>query len=138
MARLSSKIEIWKSIPGDPDGAGLKILHLKPGEIHKIESETSHWVGKSVDESFASELHYKPIIQLRKLRMAALTGWRGFYGVDGESLECTTKFKELYLDEDPVLGEGDDAKKLSEWIDQFRKEIADSLKPQEEQAEGNS
>lgn len=137
MARLSAKIEVWKKIPGDPDGAELKILHLKPGEVQKIEAETSHWVGKAVDDNFASELHYKPTVQFRKLRMAALVGWRGFYGVDGEPLECTAKFKELYLDEDPVLGEGEDAKKLSEWIDQFRKELADSLKPQEEQLEGN-
>ena len=32
-----------------------------------------------------------------------------------------------------MLGE----KRLSEWIDEFRKQLADSMKPQEEEAEGN-
>ena len=137
MARLSAKIQDKFPIPGDEDGASLTIYHLKPGEIQKIEAETSKWIGKSVNDQFQSELEYQPTVQLRKLRLAALIGWRGFYDADGVEIECNARNKELFLNEDPVLGEGDDAKPLSLWIDQFRKELADRMKPQEEEAEKN-
>lgn len=135
MAKLTAKTQKWFTIPGDPDGAQLQILHLKPGEIQRIESETTRWLGKTVDEKFIPEFEYKPQQQLRRLRQTALVGWKGFYGVDGEELDCTPKFKDLYLDEDPSLGT--EELKLSEWIDKFRNELADSLKPQEEEAEKN-
>ena len=133
MAKLSAKVEKWFKIPGDEDGAELKILHLKPGEVQRIEADTSRWVGKSAGEDFVSELEYDPYGQLRRLRLAAVVGWKGFYGEDGEQLDCNAKNKELFMKEDPLLGE----KRLSEWIDDFRKQLADSLKPQEEEAEGN-
>ena len=133
MAKLTGKTERFFKIPGDEDGAEIKILHLKPGEIQRIEADTSRWVGKSSGEDFSSELEYNPYEQLRRLRLAAVVGWKNFFGLDGEHLDCTPKNKELYLKEDPMLGE----KRLSEWIDEFRKELADSLKPQEEESEGN-
>ena len=137
MAKLTAKHSEWKKIPGDPDGAELKILHLKPGEVQRIQAETSSWVGRAVNDQFENELHYKPITQARKFRMASLIGWKGFYGENGEQLECNAKNKDLWLDEDPVLGEGAEAKPLSAWIDQFRNEIAAELAPQEEQLEKN-
>ena len=133
MPKLSGKVEKWFAIPGDEDGAELKIVHLKPGEIQRIEADTSRWIGKSSGEDFASELEYNPFAQMRRLRLAAVVGWKGFYGLDGEVLECTQSNKELYLNDDPELG----GKRLSEWIDEFRKQLAASLRPQEEQAEGN-
>ena len=136
MAKLTAKIEKWFKIPGDEDGPELKISYLKPGEIQRIEADTSRWIGRATkDDDFTSELEYNPHSQLRKLRNASVVGWKGFYGSDGEQLECTTKNKELFLDEDPEMG--DEKKRLSEWIDTFRKSLADSLKPQEEEAEGN-
>lgn len=137
MARLSAKVQKSFKIPGDPDGASLTIYHLKPGEIQKIESETSKWIGKSVNDQFQSELEYQPTIQLRKLRLAALVGWKGFFDADGIEVDCNPRNKELFLNEDPLLGEGEEEKPLSLWIDQFRKELADSLKPQEEESEKN-
>jgi len=137
MAKLTAKVTKNFPIPGDSDNASLRIQHLKPGEIAAIESETSKWVGKSQGDNFASELQYDPTTQLRKLRTAAVIGWSGFYGLSGEELDCNNGNKMEFLKEDPILGEGEDAKRLSEWIDQFRKELADSLKPQEAQAEGN-
>ena len=133
MARLTAKVEKFFKIPGDEDGAELKILHLKPGEVNRIEADTSRWIGKASGDDFVSELEYDPHGQLRRLRLAAVVGWKNFYGEDGEHLDCNAKNKELFMKEDPLLGE----KRLSEWIDDFRKQLADSLKPQEEEAEGN-
>jgi len=137
LAKLTAKVIKNFPIPGDPDNAELRIQHLKPGEVAAIEAETSKWVGKSQGDDFASELQYDPTTQMRKLRTAAVVGWKGFYGLSGEELDCNNGNKMEFLKEDPMLGEGEDAKKLSDWIDQFRKELADSLKPQEAQAEGN-
>lgn len=137
MARLSAKITKTFKIPNDPDGTALTIYHLKPGEIQKLEAETSKWIGESVNDQFVSKLEYQPTVQLRKLRMAALVGWKGFYDADDIEAECNARNKELFLNEDPILGEGEDEKPLSLWIDQFRKELADSLRPQEEEAEKN-
>lgn len=137
MARLTAKVERSFKIPGDSDGASIKLLHLKPGDIQRIEAETSRWLGKTVDGQFASELEYHPSTQMRKLRTAALVGWNGFFNADDEPLEYSAKNKELLLDEDMILGDGDDAKPLSAWIDKFRAELADSMKPQEDAAEKN-
>jgi hypothetical protein len=133
--RLTTKTERWFDIPGDPDGAKIKILHLKPGEVQKIEAETSQWNGKFVGDQFSSELQYSPQRQLRQLRMAALVDWKGFFDEHDQTLPCTPKNKNLYFDEDPILSE--DEKRFSELIDEFRIALADSLKPQEAQAEGN-
>ena len=133
--RLTTKTERWFEIPGDADGAKVKILHLKPGEVQKIEAETSQWNGKFVGDQFSSELQYSPQRQLRQLRMAALVDWKGFYDEHDQTLPCTPKNKNLYFDEDPILGE--DEKRFSELIDEFRIALAESLKPQEAQAEGN-
>ena len=135
MAKLTAKTERWFKIPGDEDGAELKIVHLKPGEVQRIEAETSRWIGRAQNDDFTSELEYSPYTQMRRLRAASIVGWKGFFGTDGENLDCTSKNKELFLNEDPVMGDGD--KRLSDWVDEFRKQLADSLKPQEEQAEGN-
>ena len=133
--KLTAKTLKWFNVPGDADGAKVQILHLKPGEIQRIESGTSEWNGRLVGEEFLSELKYNPAKQLRNLRMAALVDWKGFFDEDGEPLKCSTKSKDLYFDEDPVLT--DDGKRFSELIDGFRAELAESLRPQEEQAEGN-
>jgi len=135
MAKLTAKIIKNFPIPGD--NSELRIQHLMPGEIAAIEADTSQWIGKSDGDKFQSELQYKPTEQLRRLRTAAIVGWKGFFGLNGEELDCNNGNKMEFLKQDPELGEGEDAKPLSEWIDQFRKELADSLKPQEEQAEGN-
>ena len=137
MARLSAAIKKKFSIPGDEDKTTLTIYHLKPGEIQQIESETSKWIGESVNDQFQSKLEYQPTTQLRKFRLVALVGWSGFYDEDGVDVDCNTRNKERFFKEDPILGEGEDAKPLSLWIDQFRKELADSLRPQEEEAEKN-
>lgn len=135
MAKLTSKLERWFKIPGDPDGAEVKILHLKAGEIQKIEAETSQWNGKFIGEQFSSELQYSPQRQLRQLRMAAIVDWKGFYDEHGQVLTCSPKSKNAYLDEDPILGDADE--NFTTLIDKFRIALADSLKPQEAQAEGN-
>ena len=140
MPKLTSKIKKWFDIPGDEDGAKVQILHLKKGEVQRIEAETSRWLGKSVNDDFVSELEYNPQKQLRKLRIAALIDWKEFYGLDGNPLDCNLKNKELYFTEDPDLGidpESGDPLPLSVWIDKFRADLADEIKPQEEEAEKN-
>jgi hypothetical protein len=137
MPRLSAKTQQWFKIPGDADDAELQINHLKPGEVQKIESGTSRWLGKSVNDQFTSELEFDPTTRMRKLRLASVVGWKGFFGLNGEPLECTQVNKALFLDDDPEMGEGEDAKPLSAWIDQFRDELSAKVKPQEEEAEKN-
>ena len=138
MPKLTAKIERNFKIPNDPDKAELKIKHLKPGEIQRIEAEYTNWTGKaSKDESFTTELNFDPTMQARALRIASVVGWKGFRGLDDEVLECTRKNVGLYLDDDPILGDGDDAKKLSEWIDYYRKLLADEMKVVEEEAPKN-
>lgn len=137
MPRLTAITERRFKIPGDPDKAELKIKHLKTGEIQRIESDTTEWLGKNVGEKFSTELKFNPTAQMRALRVAAVTDWKGFFGIDGEALECTTANINKYLDEDPLLGAGDDAKPFSEWIDQFRKTLADEMTAKEEKVEKN-
>ena len=138
MPQLSAKTKRFFPIPGDPDGTKLEILHLKAGEIERISSETTEWTGKQgANEAFVTELKFNPTIQNRSLRIASVVGWKGFTGVDGERLECSKANVSLFLDEDPILGEGEDAKKLSEWIDDFRAQLAKELAPQEEEAPKN-
>jgi hypothetical protein len=139
MPQLSAKVERQFSIPGDPDKASLKIRHLKPGEIQRIESDTTEWLGKSSGDggTFSTELKFNPTAQLRALRVASVVGWKGFRGLSDEPLECNRANLGLYLDEDPVLGEGEEAQPLSAWIDKFRKTLSDELVAQEEEETKN-
>lgn len=131
MARISAKKEMWFDIPGDEDGAKVKILHLTPGDIQKISSETSRWVGKSVNDKMESELEYDPLGQMRKTRIAAVLDWDGFYDADGKKLKCNKRNVEEYLDHDPELG-APESKTFSEWIDEFRDQLSKSVSPKEE------
>lgn len=135
MARLTSKKIVWFDIPGDEDNARVQIVHLKPGELQDIKAETTRWVGKSQDSEFVTELEMKPEEQLRRVRIAAIVGWENFYDADGKMLSCNKENKELFLYNDPVIGEPQ--KPFSEWIDEFRQELAKEMRPQEEQAMGN-
>lgn len=137
MPRLTAVVDRRFKIPGDADKAELKIKHLKPGEIQRIESDTTEWLGKNVGEKFSTELKFNPTAQMRALRVAAIVDWKGFFGLDGEALECTPSNINKYLDEDPILGGGDDAKPFSEWVDLFRKTLADEAKVKEEKLEKN-
>ena len=136
MARLTAKKMNWFSIPGDTDKAKLKILHLCPGDIEKIEAETSRWVGKRAADEFVSELEYSPQAKLRKLRIAAVVDWDGFYDEDGNKLKCSTKNVELYLDHDPELGvdpdNSDKPRAFSEWVDTFRLQLSKEITSEEE------
>lgn len=128
MPKLTAKIERSFKIPNDPDKAEIKIKHLKSGEVQKIESEYTDWTGRAAgDDTFTTELKFNPTMQTRALRAASVVGWKGFRGFDDEVLECNRKNVNLYLDEDPVLGEGDEAKKFSEWVDFFRKTLSDEM-----------
>lgn len=138
MPKLTNKIERNFKIPNDPDKAELKIKHLKPGEIQKIEANYTDWTGKAAkDDTFTTELKFNPTMQMRALRAASIVGWKGFRGFDDEVLECNRKNIDLYLDEDPILGEGDDAKTFSAWVDKFRNDLAVEINGQEEELEGN-
>ena len=136
MARLTAKKEQWFSIPGDTDKAKLKVLHLCPGDVEKIEAETSRWVGKRAAHEFVSELEYSPQAKLRKLRIASIIDWDGFYDEDGNKLKCSSKNIELYLDHDPELGadpdDGNNPKPFSEWVDTFRLQLSETAASEEE------
>ena len=43
LAKLSAKVEKWFKIPGDEDGAELKILHLKPGSMVAVAFDLKDW-----------------------------------------------------------------------------------------------
>ena len=130
MARLSAKKVQWFEIPGDEDGAKLKIQYLTPGELQKISGDTSRWVGKKKEEDFESELEYAPLEQIRKTRLAAIVDWEGFIDEEGNVMKFSEANKARFLDFDPILGT--DKKNFSEWIDEFRKEIDKQVAPEEE------
>lgn len=134
MARLTAKRELYFPIPGDEDKAQLKIQHLTPGDLQKINSDTSRWLGKRENEEFVSEMEYAPMEQLRRIRLAAVVDWSGFFDENGNALKCTQANKERYLNYDPDLGKDEKgaAKPFSEWIDQFREELAKTVAPKEE------
>lgn len=134
MARLSAVKEQWFSIPGDEDKATLKIRHLTPGDIQKINNDTSRWLGKHENNEFVSELEYAPMEQLRRMRVAAVIDWTGFFDENGNSLKCSQANKERYLNFDPELGKDEDGKPkaFSEWVDKFREELAEEVAPKEE------
>lgn len=134
MARLSAKKEMWYDIPGDEDGAKIKILHLTPGDLQKISNETSRWIGKSENEKMVSELEYQPLQQLKLTRIAAVIDWDNFYDENGNKMKCSNKNVELYLNFDPELGSDANgkAKLFSDWIDYFREELAKTVAPKEE------
>ena len=133
MARISARKENWFSITGDEDKAKLKIIHLTPGDLQKINNDTSRWVGKRENEEFISELEYAPLEQMRRTRIAAVIDWDGFYDENGNTLKCTTSNKERYLNFDPELGIDEDGKPklFSEWIDLFREEIGKTVESPE-------
>jgi len=135
LARLTNKKIRWFSLPNDPDNTRLQIQHLKNGELQRVEAETTKWIGRNVQDQFAAEMEFNPTSQARKVRAAALVDWEGFYDADGKKLPCNKANIALFLDEDPILGDGE--KRMSEWIDDFRKELADEMKPQEEIADPN-
>ena len=135
MARLTSKKTVWYPIPGDEDNAEIQILHLKPGDLQDIESETSRWLGKSVDKEFVTELELNPTLQMRRIRQISVVGWKGMFDENGDKMDCTQENVLKYLKADPFLGEP--RKRFSEWIDEFRKSLAAEMEPQEAQAEGN-
>lgn len=136
MARLSVVKEQWFNIPGDEDKARLKIKHLTPGDLHRIGSNTSRWVGKSSKkdpDKFDSELEYDPLAQLRQERLDSIVGWENFFDAEGQQMKCNPANKAVWLDNDPVLGADDlgNPKALSEWIDLFRKALAeDAVSPE--------
>lgn len=136
MAKLTTKVVRWFPIPNDPDNARLQIVHLKPGEIQRIEADTTEWTGKSDagTEEFAVGMKFNPTDQARRLRLSAVVGWEGFFGVKDEQLDFSRKNLNLFLDEDPMLGGEDNEMKLSEWIDKFRKVLIDEMKPKTEEA----
>lgn len=138
MARLSAKKEAWYDIPGDEDGAKIKIKHLSPGDLQKISNETSRWVGKSENDKMVSELEYQPIKQMELTRKAAVVDWDNFYDETGVKLKCSNKNVELYLNHDPEIGADSEgrSKTFSEWIDYFRVELEKTVAPREA-VEGN-
>jgi len=92
--RISKAVERWFPVPEDPDGARVKIRHLRPGEIQDI-----------IDEVMVQEIEYqepedggtgRPIIRQKnnrrkdreKTMQAAVVGWEKFYGRDGKALKC--------------------------------------------------
>lgn len=138
MPKLTTAVIRNFQIPNDPDKASLKIKHLKPGEIQKIEAEFIDWVGKaSSNDSFVTEMKLNPTMQARAIRIASIVGWKGFRGLQDEVLECDRANINLYLDEDPILGEGEEAKTFSAWVDHFRKILADEDKEKQEVVEKN-
>lgn len=138
MPKLTAKLERNFKIPNDHDNASIKIKHLKPGELQKIEADWTDWTGKQdKDDSFATELKFNPTMQLRAVRIASVVGWSGFKGYDDEVLECNKKNVALYLDEDPVLGDEEEGKTFSMWIDEFRKVLIDEVASKKEASEKN-
>ena len=109
--------------------------------MQRISSNTSRWVGKTSKgdpEKFDSELEYDPLEQIRRERIEAVTGWRNFLDAEGQQMKCNSANKSAWLDFDPELGKDETgkAKRLSEWIDQFRKNLADET-PSTEELEKN-
>ena len=138
MPKLTAVVIRNFEIPGDADGASIKIKHLKPGEIQKIEADFIDWIGKaSSDDSFVTEMKLNPTMQARAIRTASVVGWKGFKGLQDEVLECNRTNVSLYLDEDPLLGDGDDAKTFTAWIDHFRKILIDEEAAKQEKVEKN-
>ena len=139
MPKLTAKLSRTFSIPGCPDKSQLTIKHLKPGEIQKIEADFTEWTGKAGknDEAFTTELKFNPTMQMRAVRVASVEGWKGFRGLNDEILECSKKNLNMYLDEDPIIGEGDEAKNLSAWIDKFREVLNSEVTASQEIAEKN-
>ena len=137
MARLTAKVEQWFEVPGDADNAKLKIAHLYPGDLEKIEAETSRWMGrKGEGTDFVTELQYNPQMKYRKIRLACVTDWDGFYDEYGNKLKFSKKSLELYLDADPKIGVVPDSnagKPISEWIDDFLVELSGTVASEEDQ-----
>ena len=138
MPKLTAKKSRTFLFPGCPDKSSITIKHLKAGEIQKIEADFTEWMGKpGKDDAFTTELKFNPTMQMRAVRIASVEGWKGFRGLDDEILECNKANLNLYLDEDPEIGEGDKAKPFSQWIDEFRKILADEATESKEVAEKN-
>lgn len=139
MPKLTAKKVKTFPFPKCPDKSSVTIRHLKPGEIQKIEAEFTEWTGKpgKADEAFTTELKFNPTMQMRAVRIASIEGWKGFRGLNDEVLECNKANLNLYFDEDPEIGEGEDAKPFSQWIDDFRKALADEVNAGKEAAEKN-
>lgn len=138
MPKLTAKRTKTFLFPGCPDKSSVTIKHLKPGEVQKIEADFTEWTGKAnKDDTFTTELRFNPTMQARAVRIACIEGWKGFRGLNDEVLPCDKASLNLYFDEDPEMGEGEDAKPFSAWIDKFRKELADEVNGAKEAEEKN-
>ena len=91
---------------------------------------------KGEGTDFVTELQYNPQMKYRKIRLACVTDWDGFYDEYGNKLKFSKKSLELYLDKDPKIGVVPDSnagKPISEWIDDFLVELSGTVASEEDQ-----
>jgi len=90
MIKLTAKKKKWFEFPQDPSGeAKVEILHLKHGDIRRIEAEVNQVVGKVVDDEIVTEIRPNGRLRPLKILWACVTGLEGFEDVDGKPLACT-------------------------------------------------
>ena len=132
MLKLTAKRTRWFPVPQDPSGeTQIEILHLKPGEVSDIEAQSNQITGKQLgggDTDFVTEIDFKLNERSKKFVMRAVVGWKGFADIKGKPLKCSDITKAQVLKEFGWF---------SEFVEQCRKELAEEVASEEEEAEKN-
>lgn len=109
MARLSGERVEWFDIPDDPDGAKVKIKHLKKGEQNDIEDQIELYqtmLRPDAAGKMQQEIKVNPAKGDKRYAYlcAAVIDWEKVFGADGKPMDCTDANKILLARDDETFG----------------------------------
>ena len=92
--RISKPVERWFDVPGDPDGAKIKIKPLSPREVTDIYDQAfkqtaTYAKGKDgkYEPTFSQETDKKLDRELTWTK--SIVDWKNFYDHDDKPMKCT-------------------------------------------------
>ena len=138
--RLTKRIFGDYDIPNDPDGASIRIKHLKANEVKKINSKVSETYYETNDAGdTVARVRVDQYTLLKAMAHAALVDWSGFKNDMGKELEFipanvvkSAEFEVL------VKVDGKDlVYDFYGWIDKCRNELSKQVADEKKVAEEN-
>jgi hypothetical protein len=134
--QLSKKVTKVFNIPDDPDGAWVKIKHLKINEVKKVESKASDMFYTADDKGEGStRINFDPYTRSRMFAHEALTDWGGFVDTMGKPL----KFNTTNIDKaaEFIVTVNEEEFDFYGWIEKCRETLTSEVEVGTEEAEEN-
>ena len=131
--RIKKTSARWFEIPGDPDGARIKIKHLKPKELSEINDKA---FPQKIDYKKSKDGQFEPVIidksdgkLYRDLPIIfSVVEWENFYDEKGKDLKCTDENIQRCIDE--IEG-------FSSMVNEFRDIMAKDILQERKQQQKN-